>query len=1009
MTTRPHTLAVQPEHIPAELKALRQWVVWRYENREGKWTKPPLNPRASGRYAKATDPATWGTYQHALRSANSTDERTDGIGFVLTTADPYTGIDIDHCADADTGELTPEAQEIVRALASYTEYSPSGTGVHIFIRGALRPGMSNRKDGIEIYTTGRFLTITGHRVPDTGATIEERQDALAALHARLFPAPPMVSHGEASEAEQPRLASPLPPAIDDVALIERARGAANGAKFTRIWGGDSSDYGGDESSGDLALCGMLAFWTGGDAARIERLFRQSGRMREKWNRPDYRDRTIAAALAGKTEFYGDRVTPIRPPASPRLTTPRAEGGGAQLAPITDLEARREARRGEAGAPGLDGAEEVDGTNVVLSPARDGIWKKAGTQYKRTHSWCPTVHAQVIVYDGSEGGAMDDEYTRVCARWYDIEAGDNRVIVSHGELVRGDFWERLPVEGTVGKANTDMLANVVRHLAKSAPVTPGFDITGWHRIVTADGETRWGYVTPDGTITPPALDNHRAHMLGFDTDVQDRFARMHRGLAPFDRDAAREALDRLWEIAPHGHIAVALGAAIRSVLTAVLAPGFAYIAEGASGTGKTSTLALAIAPFAPYSFEGYRVGSFTDTDNALELQLARHASFPAIVDDLAPPLRPTPAEIAVLSKKIDNLVRPVANDAPARQRARRDGGLRRANYTRTVPFITAERLFPTVLQSLLRRAFVVQYVDGDIDIPPLREHGKAVAAQLASIGHTFLTQWGARMAREEMDALAVELGEYYAAQYITLSTLVQQERGGNLPDIAGSVISHGAHILVGLMLLDDLLALDGNESMRARALPAITAFTCALIDRITEHDADDGVRPFTRIMQSFLASIRAGQFAKGVTWRIDAYGVEEQCPRYQGVALETWGWKRGEDENGNENDYGHYKSAPIAYADASAGALYLTGGGRDLLRGIARDLGYSDLAASDRALLGAAQAEGWIVGADDDRKRHTTRRRINGTQERVVPLRLDWYVNGGEAEETDAPEGGKNDA
>jgi len=333
MTTRPRTLAVQPEHIPAELKALRQWVVWRYENREGKWTKPPLNPRASGRYAKATDPATWGTYQHALRSANSTDERTDGIGFVLTTADPFTVIDIDHCADPDTGELTPEAQEIVRALASYTEFSPSGTGVHIFIRAALRPGMSNRKDGIEIYTTGRFLTITGHRVPDTVATIEERQDALDALHARLFPVPPIPSptalHSEASEAAPP-VPSPIPPVIDDPALIERARGATNGAKFSRLWDGDSRDYDGDESRGDLALCGMLAFWTGGDAARIDRLFRQSGRMREKWNRPDYRERTIAAALAGKTDFYAPGVTPIRSPASPSApsrakTTPNRAG------------------------------------------------------------------------------------------------------------------------------------------------------------------------------------------------------------------------------------------------------------------------------------------------------------------------------------------------------------------------------------------------------------------------------------------------------------------------------------------------------------------------------------------------------------------------------------------------------------------------------------------------------------------------------------------------------------
>jgi hypothetical protein len=90
--------------------------------------------------------------------------------------------------------------------------------------------------------------------------------------------------------------------LSDDEIVRKALSASNEERFARLWSGDTGGYG-SHSEADLALCGMLAFWTGGNATRMDSLFRQSGLYRNKWDREDYRDRTITEALSGKTEFY----------------------------------------------------------------------------------------------------------------------------------------------------------------------------------------------------------------------------------------------------------------------------------------------------------------------------------------------------------------------------------------------------------------------------------------------------------------------------------------------------------------------------------------------------------------------------------------------------------------------------------------------------------------------------------------------------------------------------------
>lgn len=289
----PETLPPDPRPIPEELQRLDQWVCWRWEWRGGRWTKVPTDP-ATGRRAATDDAATWGPFSDALGRYRR--DGLAGIGFVFAADDPYAGVDIDECYEPDTGALTPEAADIVRSFGTYTERSPRGRGVKLIMRAALPEGKGRRdaRRGIEMYDRGRFFTITGYPIDGYGRPCAEGQTALDECYRRIFPL-----RAIASPITAPRATSI---ALTDIQIVTRAIGAANGEKFRALWDGNDGAYG-SRSEADAALCALLAFWTGPEPARIDTLFRQSGLYREKWDRADYRDGTIAKALEGKTEYF----------------------------------------------------------------------------------------------------------------------------------------------------------------------------------------------------------------------------------------------------------------------------------------------------------------------------------------------------------------------------------------------------------------------------------------------------------------------------------------------------------------------------------------------------------------------------------------------------------------------------------------------------------------------------------------------------------------------------------
>lgn len=291
---------VNAANIPQDLKDRPQWVLWRYETRDGKPTKVPYTPQA-GRRASVTDPATWATFGQAL--AVYQQGGWAGVGYVLTEADPFTGVDLDKCLTAD-GQPEPWAAYHVARLDSYTEVTPSGQGLRIFIKGKLPPG-PRRRGQIEVYDSGRFLTLTGQHLPGTPTAIQDRAGVIDAWHTDTFGPP------TASEPSPQLVTQPVD--LDDARLIDKARSARSGPDFDALWRGDTSLYQGDDSRADYHLCRHLLFWTGGDPARADRLFRQSGLYRAKWDeaRRDstYGGVTMAAALQHVGAFYTPQPSP----------------------------------------------------------------------------------------------------------------------------------------------------------------------------------------------------------------------------------------------------------------------------------------------------------------------------------------------------------------------------------------------------------------------------------------------------------------------------------------------------------------------------------------------------------------------------------------------------------------------------------------------------------------------------------------------------------------------------
>ena len=269
--------------FPSELIALDQWVVHKPVMIKGELKrKVPHDPK-SGLKADSTRPGTWASFNDACTAyAFGT---YDGIGFVFAD-NGFVGIDFDHCIT--DGVLAPEVAAWVERFNSYTEYSPSGKGIHIIVKGKL-PGKGQNKKTAEMYDNGRYFTVTG-RVYGERKEPRPAQDEINDLYAQL-------------SKKEPKNAPVSSASLADEEILTVALNAKNGAKFALLWSGQYEPDYKSQSEADLALCNLLAFYTGCNHEQMDRLFRQSGLYREKWDREDYAERTISEAIAGCNEVY----------------------------------------------------------------------------------------------------------------------------------------------------------------------------------------------------------------------------------------------------------------------------------------------------------------------------------------------------------------------------------------------------------------------------------------------------------------------------------------------------------------------------------------------------------------------------------------------------------------------------------------------------------------------------------------------------------------------------------
>jgi putative DNA primase/helicase len=296
--TKPRAPKVRPWNIPDGLQTLPQWVVWRYEWRDDKWTKVPYQARTSPARlgASSTDPRTWCSLPTALAKYRAA-EGWDGVGFVARPEDNLAMIDLDKCRNPDTEAIQPWAEGIVAELDSYTELSVSRTGLHIFVHGRKPDRQRSKRGRVEIYdgltkegkAGGRFFTFTGHRLKGAPREVRERQEALARVYGRevrgAAKATPAVKTDVRANGKAPAGRSD-----DEVAALASKQ-------FPALWGGNTAGYQ-SQSEAELALCGRLADWTL-DKDQIFRVVKRSGLYREKWERADYREATIAKALEGR--------------------------------------------------------------------------------------------------------------------------------------------------------------------------------------------------------------------------------------------------------------------------------------------------------------------------------------------------------------------------------------------------------------------------------------------------------------------------------------------------------------------------------------------------------------------------------------------------------------------------------------------------------------------------------------------------------------------------------------
>lgn len=289
---------MQYDNLPKALRENGKFCLWIYEERDGQIKPSKVPYQTSGRRGQSNYEKTFTDYTAAVKVVN----RYDGLGIGIFKG--FSAIDIDHCINED-GTLSPLSKVIVDFFKGcYMEKSPSGKGLRILFKASgfkyntVKYYINNINIGVEVYVYGatkKFVSITGNVFGD--GEIIEAGDKLQILldHFMLR----LVKKKNKSQ-------NPAISCLSDEEVLSRAKTAKNSEEFIKLLKGEIPE-GKSHSEADLALCAHLAFWCGKDTNQMDRVFRQSGLYREKWDRVQsgttYRQITLEKAVDGVSETY----------------------------------------------------------------------------------------------------------------------------------------------------------------------------------------------------------------------------------------------------------------------------------------------------------------------------------------------------------------------------------------------------------------------------------------------------------------------------------------------------------------------------------------------------------------------------------------------------------------------------------------------------------------------------------------------------------------------------------
>ncbi|WP_426462635.1 phage/plasmid primase, P4 family [Staphylococcus equorum] len=283
-------------NIPDELKQLKNWCVWKFQERNGKKTKIPFNAE-TGEFAKSNDKGTWSNYETAVNA-----EGVDGIGFFFEP--PYLGIDIDDIDDdlhryQHGDKLDNIVNEFNEAFKSYTEVSPSGNGLHIIVKGKI-PGSRRRKGNIEMYDSGRFFTMTGKRIGKYTDVTETSERVFKTIYDKYLP-DNTVKYPTQNNYQQ-NIHN-----LSEIDVINEIYKSKQSKLFDDLMRGTYEPYYNSHSEADMALANILAFWCAKDYTQMDSIFRQSNLYRDKWDEKrknsTYGEQTLFKAINEANNIY----------------------------------------------------------------------------------------------------------------------------------------------------------------------------------------------------------------------------------------------------------------------------------------------------------------------------------------------------------------------------------------------------------------------------------------------------------------------------------------------------------------------------------------------------------------------------------------------------------------------------------------------------------------------------------------------------------------------------------